>query len=221
MSAVLALPSDAWVREINPKLGLRRKIYSIIIHGMPTSFDPSLRAHIQDFLEENHGVLDTATKLVWANRYSIESGKPFSSLIVHLTDPVAANAAIQNRVCFRHLLKVAERSTKRVRQCYQCLDFGHLAKACTESFRSCSYCAGAHPHKDCPKRSEPLCCVNCAQRFLEASYPGITTVTTSDLTAEQRKSCTHSPFSNSCPLRRKQVALNAHISDLFEVDANE
>ena len=119
------------------------------------------------------------------------------------------------------MLKVTERSTKRVKQCYQCLDFGHFAKNCVKAFRSCSHCAGAHAFDDCPKRAEPLCCVNCAQKFLEASFPGNETVKTIDLTSEQRKSCTHSPFSNSCPLRRAQVALKATINDLYDVTPNE
>lgn len=148
-------------------------------------------------------------------------GKPFSSLIIHLTDPAAANAAIRNRVCYKHVLKMTERSTKRVRQCYQCLAFGHHARSCTEEFRSCSHCAGAHAYDDCPKMAEPLCCVNCAQKYLETTFPGVTTVKTTDLTVEQRKSCTHSPFSNSCPLRQAQSALTAHISDLYEIDAHE
>lgn len=217
----MALKSDSWVNEINPQLGLKRKNFPIIIHGMPTSFKPSSRSHIQEFIESNHGVLDTATKMTWANRYSIELGKPFSSLIVHLTDAAAANAAIRNRICYKHMLKVTERSTKRVKQCYQCLAFGHFAKACPENFRSCSHCAGAHPFEDCPKRAEPLCCVNCAQKYLEAIFPGVSTVKTSDLSPEQRGSCTHSPFSNSCPLRRQQMALKAQISDLYDLEPNE
>lgn len=221
LQAILALKSDIWVDDVHPRLGLKRKVYPIIVHGVPTSFNPHNCEHVHNFLEDNHGVLDSSIKLVWANKYSIESGKPFSSLIIHLTDPTAANAAIRNRICFKHVLKVTERSTKRVKQCYQCLDYGHFAKSCTENFRSCSHCAGAHPFESCPKRAEPICCVNCAQKFLEASMPGVLTATTSDLTPDQRKSCTHSPFSNSCPLRRPHSAAMAKISDYFEVDSNE
>lgn len=221
LKAVLALRSDTWVSDINPLLTLKQKVYPIIIHGMPTSFNPHSRVQVHDFIKNNQGVLDTCTRIVWANKYSIESGKPYSSLIVHLTDPVAANTAIRNRICFRHLLKVTERSTKGVRQCYTCLDYGHHAKTCPESFRSYSHCAGAHTYKACSKRDKPLCCVNCTQKFLGVSFPGITTVTTSDLTPEQRASCIHSPFSNSCPLRRAQTAPMAHVSDLYEIESNE
>lgn len=206
---------------INPLLVLKRKAYPIIIHGMPTSFNPHSREHLHDFIEDNGGVLDTCTRIVWANKYSIESGKPYSSLIVHLTDPVAANTDIRNQICYKHLLKVTEQSTKQVRQCYTCFDYSRHAITCPEKFRSCSHCAGTHAYEACSKRDEPLCCVNCAQKFLETTFPGITTVTTSDLTPEQRPSFTHSPFSNSCPLRRAQTALMAHVSDLFEAESNE
>lgn len=178
----MALRSDDWVNKVNPQLGLKRKAYPIIIHGIPTTFKPSSRAHVHELIKDNHGVLDSATRIVWAKKFSIEAGKPFSSLIIHLTDPAAANQAINNHVCFKHLLKVTEKLTKQVRQYYQCLDFGHLAKTCPESFRSCSHCAGAHPFEDCPKREEPICCVNCTQKFPEASFPGVATATTTDLT---------------------------------------
>lgn len=214
--AILGLKSDEWVNDINKGLSLKRKAYPIIVHGLPTTFDPQSKTHLHDFMEENHGVLDTATRMIWANKHSIESGKPFSSLIIHLTDPTAANNAIRNRICFKHVLKVTERSTKRVRQCYKCLDFGHFAAACPEETRSCSHCAGGHAYDDCPKMADPLCCVNCAQKYLEAAYPGESSIPTSRLTPEQRRKCTHSPFSNVCPLRRVQVAQMAHISDYFE-----
>lgn len=84
--------------EVNPKLGIKRKSYPSIIHEVPTTFNPSSRSHIHELISDNHGVLDTATKMLWANKYSIESGKPFLSLIVHLTDPVAANLAIRNQI---------------------------------------------------------------------------------------------------------------------------
>lgn len=221
LRAVLSLKSDAWVEGINPGLGLRRKVYPIIVHGIPTTFNPASKRHLKEFIQENHGALDTATKMTWANRYSIEAGKPFSSLIIHLTDPAAANTAIRNRICFKHLLKVTEKSTKRVKQCYKCLDFGHFAKACPEDFRSCSHCAGAHPFDDCPKRAEPLCCVNCAQKYLEVAFPGDSTVSTSKLEPEQRRTCTHSPFLNLCPIRKAQAALTAHVSDFYNTRVNE
>lgn len=58
---------------------------------MPATFNTVSKSHIQNFIKDNKDVLNTATKTVWANEYYIESGKPFSSLILYLTDPVAEN----------------------------------------------------------------------------------------------------------------------------------
>lgn len=221
LKAVLSHPSDSWVKNVNPALYLKRKIYPVIVHGIPTTFDPTNQRHTQTLINENHGVLDSATRMIWANKFSIQSGKPFSSIVIYLTDPDAANQAIRNRVCFKHLLKVTEKSTKRIKQCYQFLDFGHFAKKCPVDFCACSHCAGSHAYNDCKKLAEPLCCVNCTQKFLEAAYPGMDAVPITRLTPDQRRSCTHSPFSNTCPVRRAQAAQTASISDYFDVTANE
>lgn len=48
-----------------------------------------------------------------------------------------------------------------VTQCFKCLEFGHLAKHCSNK-EVCSHCAGEHTFKDCQeKTNEKLCCTNC------------------------------------------------------------
>lgn len=221
LRAILSLTSDAWVASINPGLTLKRKVYPIIVHGIPTTFDPASRSHTHDFLAENHGVLDSTTKMVWANKHSIKMGKPFSSLILHLTDPIAANQAIVNRVCFKHTLKLTEKSTKRIKQCYTCLDFGHYAKACSEAVRACSHCAGNHHYQFCTRLSSPVRCVNCIHHTLDTEFASDPDATIRDMTETQVSLCAHSAFSNQCPLRRLQVAKHAHISDFYDIPAHE
>ncbi|CAH2225298.1 jg14537 [Pararge aegeria aegeria] len=49
-------------------------------------------------------------------------------------------------------------------QCYNCLQFGHTRKRCTEERASCSHCASeTHGFKDCPNKLDPTksCCFNC------------------------------------------------------------
>lgn len=115
LKAVLSLPSDAWVNNIYPALQLKHKIYPVIVHGIPTTFDTANPGHTQALINENHGVLDSATRMIWANKFSIQLGKPFSSIIIYLTDPDAADQVICNQFCFRHLLKVTEKSTERAK----------------------------------------------------------------------------------------------------------
>lgn len=221
LKAILALKSDTWVAVLNPNLGLIRKVYRVIVHGVPTTFKPGSTPHLQSFLRENHGVLDTATRMAWANKHSIKTGKPFSSLIIHLTDPVAANQAIRNRICHKHMLKVTEKSIKRIKQCYTCLDFVHCAKTCSGSIRTCSHCAGLHHYQDCTKRADPIRCVNCTHHILETEFPDNLLATIKDMSESQTNLCRHSAFSNQCPLRQIQVAKNAHMIDYYETLPHE
>jgi hypothetical protein len=57
----------------------------------------------------------------------------------------------------------------RLRQCYQCQGFGHIAKNCFSKKLKCVVCAGEHQLKDCPK--EKICCANCGGNH-SASYGG-------------------------------------------------
>lgn len=221
LKEVSALKTDAWIVSVNRDLCLKRRIYPIIVHGIPTTFNPESRVQLHNFIEENQGVLDSTTKVVWANKHSIATGKPFSSLIIHLFDPMAANQAITNRIVFKHLLKVAEKSTKRIKQCYTCLDYGHYAKTCSEDLRACSHCAGQHHYDACTKRAAPIRCVNCVHHILDTDFPDNPSATVKNLSDAQTILCTHSAFSNSCPLRKLQVEKNASMSDLYKVPSHD
>ncbi|KAG0138933.1 hypothetical protein CROQUDRAFT_20307, partial [Cronartium quercuum f. sp. fusiforme G11] len=148
-----------WVCSINPYLRLKMDIFPIIVHGIPTSFNPNNTSHIQKLMDENTGVLDTLQRVLWANQKALDGTKTHSSLIIHLTDPKAANYAIRNRVSYGDL-KRTERSYRRILQCHKCQDFGHFFSACTNS-AACTHCTGEHPFEDCDRRGDPVTCVNC------------------------------------------------------------
>lgn len=50
-----------------------------------------------------------------------------------------------------------------VARCYKCQRYGHIAKHCSGEKMACSYCAGEHTFKDCPKKNnkDRVCCINC------------------------------------------------------------
>lgn len=50
----------------------------------------------------------------------------------------------------------------RVRQCYRCMEFDHLATNCERAPR-CGQCAGEHEMRDCPNRNSNPCCANCRE----------------------------------------------------------
>src|SRR2546423_15274626 len=53
-------------------------------------------------------------------------------------------------------------SSIHVKQCFNCQQFGHVGTQCRASKR-CSWCAGAHDLKGCP-RPELKQCANCKAR---------------------------------------------------------
>lgn len=128
IKAVLKVNKRPWVTEVNPRLGLKWKVYPSIFHGISTMFHQTSSTGIQNFIDETHGVLDTATGVIWANKYSIKSGKPFFSMIVHLTDPVAANSAIRNCIYYKHMLNATEDRPKKSSDAIKALILGTLPR---------------------------------------------------------------------------------------------
>ncbi|KAG0139213.1 hypothetical protein CROQUDRAFT_101945 [Cronartium quercuum f. sp. fusiforme G11] len=94
ISAIEALPDQGWVADVNPQLRLKVQIFPIIVHGVPTVFNPANPHHLQELMGENVGVLDTLQCALWLNQSSILAKKTHSSIILHLTNPHHANLAI-------------------------------------------------------------------------------------------------------------------------------
>ncbi|KAG0140004.1 hypothetical protein CROQUDRAFT_20864, partial [Cronartium quercuum f. sp. fusiforme G11] len=151
-----------WVKEINPSLKLKSKIYPIIVHGVRTTFDPSNRSHLESLMSDNRGLLDSLQRVIWSNQTSIDAKKSHSSIIIHLTRPTEANLAILNKVSFRGELLRTEHSYCHILQCHQCLDFGHMARTCPNN-TLCTHCGRSHAFSECDSRDDPLTCANCLQ----------------------------------------------------------
>lgn len=55
--AVIAA-EGSWVRRLNPNLKIKLKTYTIMVHGIPTTFDPTDKSMIKDLQLENGTKLD-------------------------------------------------------------------------------------------------------------------------------------------------------------------
>ncbi|KAG0146730.1 hypothetical protein CROQUDRAFT_92400 [Cronartium quercuum f. sp. fusiforme G11] len=73
---------------------LKVQIFPVIVHGVPTIFNPPNPHHLQELMGENVGVLNTLQRALWSNQSSIIAKKTHSSIILHLTNPLHANLAI-------------------------------------------------------------------------------------------------------------------------------
>ena len=94
---------------------------------------------------------------------------------IELSDPAEAEAIIPNNITCSQtgiIFKVEEfRAPISVWQCYNCQNFGHLAKNCEAKIK-CVICGEDHSHKGCPNREkkQPKC-ANCKGPYV-ANYKG-------------------------------------------------
>lgn len=192
-----------WLPLVNPGLRLKVKTYPIIVHGIPTSFDITRNPAVAEFQNDNPEAMSSLQSLNWANQVSIREGKPFSSLIIHLSDPNEANLAIQNKIAFQSVLKLAEISTRRVVQCYSCMAFGHLAAKCSAKLGRCSHCAQNRRSEVCPLNDLPASCANCLDMVVEEGQKTEPAFNADSITDEDFVAISHSSLSNRCPLRQQ------------------
>ncbi|KAJ5369360.1 uncharacterized protein N7496_009120 [Penicillium cataractarum] len=133
---------------------------------------------------QNWGEGAEITKISWLR---IPSGKS-GSLIVEFTSPVPANVAIDKGVLWDcdSLIAVLYDRAARVRQCFNCQQYGHIGTTCANAVK-CVYCAEGHQSRDCPsKDTRENKCANCEG--------------------------THAAWSTECEARQREVEKIAELS---------
>lgn len=202
--AAFAVESEPlWLPSINAGLRIKVKTYPIIVHGIPTSFDITRKPAVAEFQNDNPEALSSLQSITWANQASIREGKPFSSIIVHLSNPAEANFAIRNKLAFQSVLKLAEMSTRRVQQCYSCLSFGHLAARCPSKSGRCSHCAQNHRVEVCPLSDLPASCANCLDAVVVEGQKTEPLFNADSISDDDFVAISHSALSNRCPIRSR------------------
>ncbi|KAJ5753307.1 hypothetical protein N7520_010224 [Penicillium odoratum] len=206
----LCSPQDnSWCAVFGPKAHLKRETFSVVMHGVPISFDPSapdaatrLRAQnvrrIPSTANIMHiGWLMPARKMQGLRKQATATGSTTTTakLVIEFDDPDAANQAILLGLALQgrdHDCQFFDGS-HRLQQCFQCQSYGHIARNCRREIR-CAYCAGSHDSKECAharNRASAKCAV--CIRHNETAVE------------EAKVKINHFAFERECPRRAEQL----------------
>jgi hypothetical protein len=157
---ILRSRAPSWVPTLSTQLSLRRPLYPVICHRIPTDFEPTTIEGLAELKAAAAGGLESLEKAVWANPKNLlpDSGPPKvnSSIIIYLADPIEANNIIRFGLPFRATQHPAEKSRRSLIQCHKCQHFGHTAARCS-SPPACGRCAAPHATTDCHCPETPPC----------------------------------------------------------------
>ena len=145
--------ASRWVPQLSVQLSIAKKTYPVLVHGIPTSFDPLNGSDdVHHLISQNDHlivcplVLQHTEFLSWTHAAS--QCKSWGSLIMYLTDAQITNDCIVHHIAYWSRLLLTVKFTCHPPQCYKCHRFGHLSQSCKASI-TCGCCAGTHATCDC------------------------------------------------------------------------
>lgn len=166
-----------------------QRTYAVMAHGIRIDSVNTLnsQAFIKSLIKQNerlHPGLQIS-RITWTRR-ALTKAKIHSSLIIEIATAAMANRFIKEGLLqeFSHRICEYFDRSSRMKQCFQCQNYGHIGIACKNAAR-CDACAQEHNTKDCKTTSDRRKCAQCGGK--------------------------HQAWAHDCPVRREEQArLNDH-----------
>lgn len=187
-----------WLTLLSPKLSLRPPIFTVVVHGIPTSFNPTCPDHLSMLKAMNPDTLDTPLVFVkWISPQAVQKGVSHSSIRIGFTSAEQAKRAVEERIFYGNYNKKTEHGRITKTRCMNCLQEGHTSKFCKTPVL-CPYCAETHHADTCPIKSRTTSnCTACARRMKDAD-PALDL---KHLFSTTPLVLRHSPLDPTCPAR--------------------
>lgn len=195
---VLRDQGEKWIHALSPKLKLHHQIHTVVVHGIPASFQPSDQQHLDMLMAMNPETLTPAPVFVkWISLNAIQRGVSHSSIRIGFADAKQAKKAVEQQVFYGRYNKKTEYGRKSKSKCMNCLQDRHTSNHCKTDLM-CPYFSESHPADKCELRGLMTSnCMACA-RALKTTKNDVDLKTLFSTTPLHLR---HSPLDPTCPTR--------------------
>lgn len=199
ISDALRKQVNDWLPTFSGQLTIKPDTHAVLVHGIPTTFNPQNPEHLEDLIASNGDRLSSITAVRWMNPKVVEEEqKRYSSIIILLSDRDTALRCVRDQVWYRFNKKRTGLGRRPPTRCYNCLKTGHAAASCPIA-PLCPYCGDKHHAHTCNSKGKtPPKCTSCAREKMKhdahVNIKGIFAANPTDML--------HSPFDPKCAVRQ-------------------
>lgn len=195
---VLREQHEKWVPMVAEGLTLHNPVHTVVVHGIPTSFNPADPQHLEMLSAMNQDTLSPPPVFVkWLSANAVQRGASHSSIRIGFADAEQAKLAVDMKIFYGRFNKRTEYGRKTRPRCLNCLKDGHITRYCKDAVM-CPYCAGSHTAESCDQHGKMTTnCTACARHARQ----GDPTVDLAQLFSEAPRHLRHSPLDPTCPAR--------------------
>lgn len=165
----------------------------LLVFGIPKDMEKdSIREH---FIDQNlGGVENPEVKVVYV--FPPFTDSTVTKCVLEVPPDVRTKLLAVSRI-YLGFSSCSFKDHVKVKQCYRCLAFGHLAKDCTGITR-CGFCAGEHERKNCPDGDKEACCYNCKlNNFADTNHAAVD--------------------GSKCPILKRRLTNKVHLTNYGEL----
>lgn len=176
-----------WSKKVHPDLEASPSTFSVMIHGIPKSFNITSKVSIDRLASENKFQASEVARVCWMGS-NLPSEKKAGTIILSFLNKDLALRIERSGIFNNFEVHRTEKFKPHPPQCYQCLRVGHFGRWCCKSPK-CAKCGGKHPTNKCPDGPGNVStCVLCTEG-LKSRTPGVSDVS-------------HTPFNIVCPFKQ-------------------
>lgn len=130
-------------------LTLQNPVHTVVVHGIPTSFNPTDPKHLEMLRVMNPDTLSPPSIFIkWLRANAVQRGAFHSSIRIGFANADQAKMAVDMKIFYGWFNKRTKHRRKSKPRCMNCLQEGHVTRYCKEPVM-CPYCSGSHIAESC------------------------------------------------------------------------